>query len=197
MSIVVSIDIGYINMGFVEAYISSDRTITILNAVKLNLSKHQHNRVSRDVCTIPHTREIVDGVSHFIQEYRDVLDNCNVLLIERQPPSGFTSIEGILFREFRSKAILISPNAMHRFLGINNLDYDARKAKTVEFAKDYIDLKTMERKHDISDAICMIIFYNNPYKEEYESNKLPFENFKFVDSKCGIIEQHGESTPGI
>ena len=183
MSIVVSIDIGYINMGFVEAYISPSREISIINAKRLNISRHTQNRVSKQDCKLCHTREIVDGVMHFIQEYKPVLDNCDVLLIERQPPQGFTSIEGILFYEYRNKAVLISPNAMHSFFKIRHLVYDDRKEKTVQFASEYIDLNFIERKHDISDAVCMIIFYNNPFKEEYDQSTLPFENFKYINDK--------------
>ncbi len=34
----------------------------------------------------------------------------------------------------------------------------AVKIKLTEIASEYINLDIIERKHDISDAICMIIF---------------------------------------
>lgn len=186
MAIIVSIDIGYINLGLVEAYIDEEFNITITKFEKLNLSIHRHTTVPRDECKLCHTREIVDGVMHFIQEYREMLNRCDKILIERQPPAGFTSIEAVLFYEFRHKSIMISPNAMHAFFKINHLDYNDRKIKTTEIAAEYIDVSDIERKHDIADATCMVIFYNHPFKKEYDLNKLPFENFKFTANN-GIL----------
>ena len=62
---------------------------------------------------------------------------------------------------FRDKVSLISPVSMHTHFGIRHLDYDQRKERTVSIAEKYIDGEIpYERKHDIGDALCMIVYHN-------------------------------------
>lgn len=177
-SIIIGIDVGIINLGFVVCKVNSQFKIhEIIEFNRIDLRSHIHRRISRNQCELYHSSSLCDKLLHFFQEYKEYFDNADKIIIERQPLQGFVVIEQLVFREFRDKAVLISPNSMHKFLNINNLEYEERKEKTLEIAKKYfneeqlIKIEKMERAHDISDAICIILFYIYKIKSEYEKNE--------------------------
>lgn len=174
--IIVSVDIGYINMGFVKCQVDENWEITILKTQRINLKKLPHKNVSRCECKLHHTFETVDLMEHFFQEYNHDFEDADKVLIERQPPTGFNNIESLIFSRWRNKSVLISPTSMHKHFDISKFDYDRRKELTVDIASEYIEIDE-ERKHDIADAICMIVFYIYPMKIKHQS---PFEHFRFV-----------------
>ena len=133
--IILSIDVGYTNMGLSSALIDENFNIIFRNVYKIDLGHVVHNRVPAHQCTIPHTRETCDRIDHFVQEYLPLLEECDYILIERQPPTGLKDVEGLLMSKFRNKTILISPNAMHKYFKISHLDYDQRKEFTTSHAK--------------------------------------------------------------
>ena len=181
---VVSIDIGVLNLGLVEARIKwterkyhpdqstdqpmaqparPDHRVTVLRAERVDITDLKHKRVPREACKLYHTRDMCDRVAHFVQEYRDVFDRADVVLIERQPLSGLTSTEQLLYSTFREKAVLCSPTTMHCWLKIRDLDYEARKEATTKRAAPYLEglaSYTSEcRQHDIADALCFVLWY--------------------------------------
>ena len=173
-----SIDIGYKNLGLIQ----TDENLNVIFMKKIDISRLQHNRVRCCDCAIPHTSEVADLVAHFVQEYHDILNNCDVILMERQPPGGLTSIETLLLFLFRDKAKLISPNSVHAHFGINHLDYDQRKERSVAIATKYITLPDIARKHDIADAFCMILFQTQREQVKFKIPKLkslPFESYRY------------------
>ena len=98
---------------------------------------------------------------------------------------GLTQIETLLLFLYRDKTELVSPNSMHKHFGINFLDYELRKKKTIEISESLLenieDYQQLSRKHDIADAVCMIIFKFARDKEKFRLSKidksLPFSNF--------------------
>ena len=181
--IITSIDIGHSNLGLVQAFIDDEWSVTIRYAKKINLKHISHVKVGARECCIPHTFETVDLVAHFIQEYGSFMDEADAVIIERQPPTGLTAIEALLFSEYRKKATLISPNSLHKHFCIGSLDYEQRKVQTERIAEDYLrDFNLPLRKHDIADAVCMILFYVHKPKEKQRWDQidrtLPFENFR-------------------
>ena len=92
-----------------------------------------------------------------------MLDGCDVLLIERQPPGGIKDVEALLASAYRSKVTMISPNSMHKFFKISHLSYDDRKIFTETHAHPYLagfpDYMALDRKHDVADALCMCLFH--------------------------------------
>tara|TARA_R110002073_G_scaffold123085_4_gene266428 strand:- start:432 stop:989 length:558 start_codon:yes stop_codon:yes gene_type:complete len=181
-----AIDVGYKNMGLIQMEVPG-WTPTFMK--KIDISRIPHNCVQMCNCKIPHTNETADHVAHFIQEYRDLLDKSDIILIERQPPLGLTNIEAILFFVFRDKMKLISPNSVHYHFGFGHLDYEHRKERVVNIASKYITLPDIERKHDIADAFCMILFEVQKeqvkFKRVEELKKLPFDNYRF-DAKSMV-----------
>ena len=175
--IVVSIDIGYHNLGFVKSYVDEKSfEIKILEIFKIDLTKLPHKKIKRFECQLHHTSEVVDLVSHFIQEYDDYFQEADKILIERQPPMGLTNIEALIMYTFRDKVELISPNAMHKHFQINFIDYEKRKEKTIQFAESFLEnfenYQGLSRKHDVADAVCMIIFRFAKDKEKYRLSQV-------------------------
>ena len=129
---------------------------------------------------------MADYVLHFIQEYRPHLDECDKIIVERQPPGGFGAIESLIVASFREKIEIVSPNAMHKFFKIGHLDYERRKEKTQEIAEKYLgNIQTyvnLTRKHDVSDAMCMILF-KLPPRPRVKNIVTDFDIFKFTPCK--------------
>ena len=182
MKQIVSIDIGYINMGMVVCSTTEEGEAIFYETHKIDITHVRHTRVKPCDCMIPHTNETCDRVMHFIQEYRPIFDAADVILIERQPPMGLKDIEALLTQTFRSKVQLVSPNKMHKFWGISKYDYDRRKQNTVRIASEYVDLSRYERKHDVADAVCIAMFY---IKSNFKPTpkRLPFDEFRFDSTK--------------
>ena len=148
---VLAIDIGYHNMGLVLAEFEDNPKINVQKMKKVNLEDYKYI----------HTNGMVDLVPLFVEEYRKWFDAADKILIERQPPGGFTNIEILLHYMFKDKVVLISPVSMHVHFGMRHLDYEQRKERTVAIMEKYISEEVpYERKHDIADAFCMIVYYN-------------------------------------
>jgi hypothetical protein len=189
--IAISIDIGYHNLGLVKSQID-DVTfeIKIKEIFKIDLKSLPHRKVNRWDCKLEHTNEVADLVAHFIQEYGDYLEEADKILIERQPPTGLTQIETLLLYLYRHKTELISPNSMHAYFKINCLEYETRKERTIEFSESFLEnfeeYQELSRKHDIADAVCMIIFRFARDKEKYRLSQvdksLPFSHFIYQES---------------
>ncbi len=148
---VLAIDIGYHNMGLVLAEFEDNPKINVRKIKKVSLGDYKYIQ----------TNDIVDLVPLFVEEHQEWFDMVDKILIERQPPGGFTNIEVLLHYMFKDKVVLISPVSMHTHFGMRNLDYEQRKERTVSIMEKHISEEIpYERKHDIADAFCMIMYYN-------------------------------------
>ena len=173
---VCSIDVGIVNMGLVGVNVDLDAdgrlppknmaaNFTVCD--RIDITQTPHTRVPRCECKLYHSKGLYDRVSHFLQEYAPVLDACDVLLIERQPLQGLVAVQELVLGHYRDKTVLISPNAMHKFYGIDHFTYDGRKTQTVAIAAHLLEhhhewlgrMQKEERQHDIADAIAQMYFY--------------------------------------
>jgi hypothetical protein len=129
----------------------------------IDITTLAHDTISRSECKLYHSRDACDRVDHFVQNHQDMLDAAEVILIERQPLGGLMHVEQLLYSRYRDKAILCSPNSLHKWMGINILDYDHRKEETVLRAHSYLcqlpHYEKEERKHDMADAACLLMHY--------------------------------------
>ena len=186
--IIIGIDIGYYNLGFVKVRVE-ESVPTVLKAKKIDITQYTHDRIPRCDCKLRHSREMADVVLHFIQEYRDHLDEADMILVERQPPGGFGAIETLIVASFREKVEIISPNAMHKHFGIGHLDYEHRKKKTEEIAGQYLEhvdtYRQLLRKHDVADAMCMIL-YKMPRAPRVKNIVSSFDIFRYVSNESII-----------
>jgi hypothetical protein len=166
---VASIDVGRTHLGLVVARLNGRRLAAVDELHCVDIDSLPHRVVRRNACPLGHTRHIVDLVGHFLQEYRACLDAADVVLIERQLPGGMTDIESLLYGAYRDKAVLMSPQRMHRHFGIQTLDYDGRKeALTAQMEVrigDTGDLASaqrfdaMPRRHDVADALAHLLVF--------------------------------------
>ena len=148
---VLAIDIGFHNMGLVLAESLSGPKITVEFLKKVSLEDYKYIK----------SNDFVDLIPLFVEDHQHIFDSADKILIERQPPMGFTNIEILLHYMFKEKVSLISPVSMHVHFGMRHLDYDQRKERSVSIAEKYIDGDIpYERKHDIADALCMIVYHN-------------------------------------
>ena len=170
---VCSIDVGIVNLAVVcaELHDASLDILRITYVANVNSTVFEHNAVDAMMCSLGHMRTTTDRVTHFVQERRAMFDACTHVLIERQPLVGHTDVEQILFFMFRHKAVLVSPNAMHNYFKISKYSYDSRKYKTVMLADHFLSVDhfpeyhLLERKHDIADALCLLLFWIHTQRE--------------------------------
>jgi hypothetical protein len=171
---IVGIDIGYYNLGMVLAECDG-ANVDVLYVRKIDLTDYKTQE----------TPELSDMIHEFVMAHSDIFSQADQVLIERQPPGGISSVEVLLHYIFRHKAVLISPVSMHAHFNIGHLDYEQRKVRTESTASKYIKgseyYERLHRKHDIADALCMILFQN--YK-----NGLQFKRTTIAQS--GIFEEY-------
>lgn len=177
---VMSIDIGIIHMGVSISTLHEDFSLIDVVWIDLiDITKFTHyNGPSEKNCKLHHTKTFSDWLRHVFQEYHSLFNIADYILLERQPPIGLVAVEQLIFDKWREKAILVSPNSMHKYLRINHFCYEKRKEETEKIAKRYITdkivierLKLYNRKHDISDSICIMLFWIHKKQTVYEKEK--------------------------
>jgi hypothetical protein len=161
---VLAIDIGYHNMGLVMAECGKGPQIDIEYVKKVSLEDYKYI----------YSNDFVDLIPLFVDEHRSIFEEADTILIERQPPVGFNNIEILLHYMFKDKVILVSPVSMHTHFGMRHLNYEERKERTVSLAEKYTDIDIpYERKHDIADAVCMLLYHNFKVTTHF------FDRFKY------------------
>lgn len=165
---VLAIDIGYHNMGMVLAECGKGAKVDIEFIKKVSLEDYKYI----------YSNDIVDLVPLFVDAHKYIFEAAERILIERQPPGGFTNIEVLLHYMFKDKVVLVSPVSMHTHFGMRHLNYEERKERTVEIATKHLKEEIpYERKHDIADALCMILYYNFRVSVHF------FDRFRFDGSR--------------
>ena len=125
---VLAIDIGYHNMGLVLAEFEDDPKIYVKCMKKASLEDYKYIR----------SNDFIDLIPLFVEDHQELFDSADKILIERQPPGGFTNIEILLHYMFRDKVVLVSPVSMHTHFGMRHLDYEERKERTVSMTEKYL-----------------------------------------------------------
>jgi len=126
---ILAIDIGYHNMGLVLAESLTGPKIVVEYMKKVSLEDYKYLK----------TNDFVDLVPLFVEDHQHLFDAAEKILIERQPPGGFTNIEILLHYMFKDKVKLVSPVSMHTHFGIRHLDYEERKERTVSLAQKFLN----------------------------------------------------------
>jgi hypothetical protein len=163
---ILGIDIGYHNLALVLAECSKTDIIEIIDCKKISLGDYKYIK----------SNDIVDLVPLMIDDHKFFFQEAEQIVIERQPPGGFTNVECLINYITRHKSLLVSPNAMHAYFGLGHLSYENRKEYTEKIAYPYLKdnyyYNKLDRKHDIADAICLILFQNNKNTMEFKRNEL-------------------------
>ena len=122
----------------------------------------KHQRIKICECDLCHDNCVPDYLDHFIQENQEIFNQADLIILERQPPMGIMNVQDLLFKLFRNKVMLINPRSVHVYFNMPK-DYDLRKIKSESVAKNYLEdfynYNNNVRKHDISDALLMVIYY--------------------------------------
>ena len=194
MKVYLSFDIGITNLAFVKAQVNveENQIISVLQAECVNISELRHKRVSRESCQLHHSRDVYDKIQHFLQEYAPMFAEVDHILIERQPLGGLVHVEQLLYGQFRSKARLVSPNAMHKHYEINDLNYEGRKEETTRMAAPYLegvvaDWNEKERLHDMADALCLLRY--TLFRDHLEWKTQQHYQAKVIEAKVKVNAQ--------
>jgi len=175
---ITSIDVGVINFGISVSILNEDFTLKeIIWIDNIDITKYKHTKCSNDQCKLYHTKTFSDWIEHTIQENKEYFDDSDMIIIEKQPPQGFVVIEQLIFSKYRKNTSLISPQSVHKFYNFFSLDYEKRKELSVIISDKYLSeslmnrSKNFERRHDIADSICMMLYFINKKQEEYKKSK--------------------------
>ena len=107
---------------------------------------------------------------HLFKKFKNIFEKTDIILIERQPPTGLVAVQELIMREYRNKSYLVSPTAMLNFFGILKFEYLERKIHTEKIAMEYLgSLKIFvfsERRHDMADAFCILYYYLSIKRKE-------------------------------
>lgn len=159
---ILGIDVGMVHLALAHTCTNAAFETFEVRAVHLiNMACPSHGTVSRADCTLFHSGMACDRVAHVLQEHAALFAAADVVVIERQPPSGLRDVEQVFAVALRNKCVMMSPRTMHVALGSNGLPYDARKAVAVGVAERYVpDLRTRFAKaDDVADAVCLALTY--------------------------------------
>lgn len=174
---IVSVDIGIHHLALVLIETHPDYSLHDLVWFELvDITRFVHlDATCKRECPLPHTRTPSDWLAHVFHLYHELFQLAEYILIERQPPGGQVAIEQLFFFHFRSKAVLVHPNAVHAFFGwrLDHEDpetrYQYRKEKSMHVLRYRLEhttrgwlnseLESYTRQHDIADAYCQAVFY--------------------------------------
>lgn len=185
----VSIDIGIQHMGVVYAEIKNDYTIDFIISCEL-VDIEQLCKLCTDTdCLLHHSNYISDYMTHFFKKF-PILETADTILVEQQPPMGWIVIQEIIRFQYREKVISVSPSSVHFHFSINRLNYEQRKKATQDIANKYLikfdDYKNKERKHDMSDGLCQLVFYlskkNADWINQKKVNLFKNQNKHYIES---------------
>ena len=187
------IDVGIIHLGLSFIEVQTDENIedilTVIEILLVDITKYTHNTISKEKCRLYHTNTLCDRVNHFLQEYKDKLDSCKYIFIERQPITGITSVEQLVYNHFRDKAFLVQPSSIHKHFGLDPINSENRKKKSVKIGMSLLHndllnyINKYERKHDICDSILIAFtgLYNKNKMKEIETPKPSLVLKKIID----------------
>ena len=198
--IVLSIDIGILNLGISVGLIDKEFNLKEITYVDLiDITKYTHEKQLHNVeCNLYHTKSIADWMEHIFHEHSPIFEEANYILVERQPPQGLVAVEQIIYYRWRNKCHLISPSSMHKHYNIGHYEYEKRKEQTMYIAENNYEWHTRakdnyslyNRKHDISDSICLMGFWLHKKKVLYieKKRKERFKKVKFANAGDNLNE---------
>lgn len=170
---VVAVDVGVTNFAYVRG-VTSGRTFTALSSGRINLATFDN--CANPACAITrHARDATCRLRHLLLEHP--LLETDILVVEQQPPVGMRDVEQALVALAEAAGVtvvVVNPRALHKHYSMGHLDYDGRKARSVEIALSQSIPGVSEagdRVHDIADAFLMAkyVCIQNYVKEQKEA----------------------------
>ena len=169
---IISIDVGIENFALIEAICDSE-----FNIQHIYEPLHIDLRMLLSGCDCEyHSREVPDYMYHLFKKYKTQFTRASYILVERQPLTGITSVEDIIYWNYRNKTIKSSPNELHAYFNINEYDYDTRKKFVEKYSysvlSKYESYVKDERKHDMADAYCILVYFLVKQKEKLRKERI-------------------------
>lgn len=141
----------------------------------INICQLKHTRVAKFFCSLGHSKEIVDRLDHVFQE-EECFDECDKIIMERQPPRGLTVITNLAKKQFPDKSEILHPSSMHKWFEIYKKPYTERKLFYFNLMKQFVtkemdpdlydvNVSVLEntefnrRQQDKADSFALLIFY--------------------------------------
>lgn len=189
---ILSIDIGIQHLGISVSLVSE--SYQLLEVIWIDLIDITKFRCNRDLCKLYHTRTFSDWIDHMIENNKYFFESSDIILLEKQPPQGLVVVEQLIFSKYREKTKIISPRKMHTYLNISTFDYEKRKIYTEKIAEKHLSeslkqqIKLYERGHDISDSICILLYFLYVKNDEYK-RKERLENLNKDLDGLNIIDR--------
>lgn len=192
---ILSIDIGLIHLALLQVSLNSDyltRNDVILEDEIILCEfidiTELNNNCQDPNCELYHDKIICDYIMHLFKKYKNVFESADIILIERQPPTGLVAVEQLIMYQYRSKSILVSPTAMLNYFNILDFEYLDRKKHTEQIAVKYLSSFKIfvfsERRHDMADAFCILYYYLSILRK---NNIKKLENIKFKEDNKNYI----------
>lgn len=131
-----------------------------------------------------------------------MFDAVDVIVIERQPPlSAGMPFEIMLRERYGDKCTFVSPSTLHRAFHLQGYEYNGRKERCVQVVLEQLRawrldgvggaeecvarIGLKERKHDMCDAILVLVFWLKTSRARYERDARAAVTMPF----CEFIEQ--------
>lgn len=177
---ILSVDVGLKNLGISVVIANLDYTFReIVYLENLDVTKFVHpDGIRKKSCHLPHSKSIADWLEHVFEYHQMFFDQCDFILVERQPPQGLVAVEQIIYSRYRKKTHLVSPSSMHKHFKIGYLDYEGRKRATENLCRGHIEdldlvyeFETYARKHDIADSVCLCLFWLVGRQKEFQKQE--------------------------
>lgn len=198
MPLYAGFDCGIVNLaGVVVAFDEDHESLAILDTFRVNITQIPHHRVSREKCTLHHSREAWDWMEHFWQEYGPRLNQWGPfakVFIEQQPITGLQQISTLLLGRYRKSAVMVSPRSMHKHFHISHLDYEGRKAKTISIAKPYLEdhkeFVEQDQQDHQADALCILFYGIHCQKQAEKKRQLQEDQTKRLKESRACFDGH-------
>jgi hypothetical protein len=192
---ILAIDVGLLHLALLKVCLAEDyltrdeiifeKEITLCDLIDIT----ELVSCCRDPdCELYHDKIICDYMTHLFKKFRSEFDSVELILIERQPPTGLVAVEQLIMREYRNKSKLVSPTAMLNFFGILHFEYLERKVHTEKIALEYLgSIKVFvfnERRHDMADAFCILYYYLSIKRKKHKEH---LKNLEFKETNKTFI----------
>ena len=189
----VSIDIGIIHMAIVCAEVNEDYTVDKIEYCSLDDITVPCKTKN---CRFNHGKNLTDRMIHYFEKYKNHFERADKILVEQQPIMGFVSIQELFRFKFQDKVKTIHPRSMHCYFGIQKLNYEERKKKTIEIAwerlSQFKNFMFEVRKNDMADALCLLEFYLSKEMKKYKKLEWRRKNHKVI-TNLNVFRYNGDS----
>ena len=113
--------------------------------------------------------EVVQRALAAIAHHKKLFRNANTVVVERQPITGFQSVQAAFPVRFRGKCVFVSPSRVHAHFKTGHLSYDDRKRKMVACLGLHLakvrEFRRASRKHDMCDGLAVVLVHARMQRE--------------------------------